>query len=158
MPDPDARIMEIYKLSVEMADRISARRATANTFFLTVNTTLVAVVGLYQPHPWSTHLPVVVCIAGIAVAVSWWLLLKNYRKLNEAKFTVINKIEDEYLPITPFMDEWAILGQDKTPKGKMARVRIGLRQLGAVERIIPIVFGGLYVMLLIERLSLCPTT
>jgi hypothetical protein len=34
--------LELYKLAVEMADRISARRALANTFFLTVNTGLAA--------------------------------------------------------------------------------------------------------------------
>ncbi len=34
--------LELYKLAVEMADRVSARRATANAFFLTVNTALLA--------------------------------------------------------------------------------------------------------------------
>ena len=34
-------VLEQYKLYVEMADRISARRSTANTFFLTLNTLLV---------------------------------------------------------------------------------------------------------------------
>jgi hypothetical protein len=36
--------LELYKLAVEMADRVSARRATANAFFLTVNTALLAFV------------------------------------------------------------------------------------------------------------------
>lgn len=36
--------VELYKLAVEMADRVSARRATANAFFLTVNTALLAFV------------------------------------------------------------------------------------------------------------------
>jgi len=52
---------ELYKLAVEMADRVSARRGLANTFFLTVNTGLAA--------------------------------LQSYRKLNAAKFKVINAIE-----------------------------------------------------------------
>ena len=29
---------ELYKLAVEMADRVSARRSLANSFFLTINT------------------------------------------------------------------------------------------------------------------------
>ena len=37
--------LELYKLAVEMADRVSARRALANTFFLTVNTGLAALLG-----------------------------------------------------------------------------------------------------------------
>ena len=39
----DPQVLDIYKLAVEMADRVSSRRATANAFFLTVNTGLVAV-------------------------------------------------------------------------------------------------------------------
>jgi hypothetical protein len=37
MPEDKAtgQYLELYKLAVEMADRISARRATANRFFLT---------------------------------------------------------------------------------------------------------------------------
>jgi hypothetical protein len=34
-------VLEQYKLYVEMADRLSARRALANTFFLTVNTAVL---------------------------------------------------------------------------------------------------------------------
>src|SRR3989442_10768421 len=37
--------LEQYKLYVEMADRISARRQTANEFFLSVNTAIVALLG-----------------------------------------------------------------------------------------------------------------
>lgn len=40
----------------------------------------------------------------------------------------------------------------------MAKVKAGLRQLGNVERVVPVVFGLLYLMLLIGRLALCPTT
>jgi hypothetical protein len=38
-------ILEQYKIYVEMADRISSRRNLANVFFLTINTTLITVVG-----------------------------------------------------------------------------------------------------------------
>lgn len=147
--------METYKLAVEMADRLSARRATANAFFLTVNTTLVAVVGLRDQTSGSVLLPVSVCLSGIAVAVCWWFLLRNYRRLNEAKFAVINKIEAEHLPVKPFLDEWALLSNGGTATGRLAKVRAGLRQLGNVERIVPIVFALLYVMLLAGRLLPC---
>lgn len=147
--------MEAYRLAVEMADRVSARRATANAFFLTVNTTLVAVVGLRSDTGGSALLPVSVCLAGVAVAACWWFLLRNYRKLNEAKFVVINKIEAEHLPVKPFSDEWEILSGADAPKKRLARIRAGLRQLGNVERVVPIVFTLLYVMLLVGRLWPC---
>jgi len=137
---------------VEMADRISARRAVANAFFLTVNTTLVAVVGLRSETSGSALLPVSVCVAGIAVATCWWVLLRNYRKLNEAKFAVINKIELDHLPVKPFLDEWALLSEGDPARGRLSKVKTGLRQFGNVERVVPIIFGFLYVMLLVGRL------
>ena len=38
-------ILEQYKIYVEMADRISARRSLTNTFFLTLNTAIFAAIG-----------------------------------------------------------------------------------------------------------------
>ena len=155
----DQKVMEIYKLSVEMADRISARRAVANAFFLTVNTTLVAVVGLHKTEEGLALLPIAVSIAGLAIAICWWHLLSNYQKLNEAKFLVINKIEEDYLPLTPFRDEWAILsdvGEDC--RGKRAHAKAWCRQLGNLERFVPVIFGVLYFAFLIGRILLCPTT
>ena len=39
-----AHLLEQYKLYVEMADRISARRQTANSFFLSINTAIIALI------------------------------------------------------------------------------------------------------------------
>jgi hypothetical protein len=41
--DDTGTILELYKTAVEMADRTSARRAGANSFFLTLNTALAAI-------------------------------------------------------------------------------------------------------------------
>jgi hypothetical protein len=149
----DPRVLEIYKLTVEMADRVSARRAVANAFFLTVNTTLVAVVGLRTVSPDSTLLSIAVCAAGVAVAGCWWLLLRVYRRLNGAKFKVINQIEVEHLPVRPYTDEWAEMMPNGSRTGYTARLGKALRELGGVERTVPIVFGLLYVVLLIGRLT-----
>lgn len=142
-------------MTVEMADRVSARRAAANAFFLTVNTTLVAVIGLRVESWGSVLLPVSVCVAGVAVAACWWLLLRNYRHLNQAKFAVINKIETEHLPIKPFLDEWSLLSDGASSHGRLGKIKLGLRQLGTVERVVPIVFALLYVMLLVGILIPC---
>lgn len=149
---PDPRVLDIYKLAVEMADRVSARRAVANAFFLTVNTTLVAVVGLSTTQPDSTIRFTSVCLAGVAVAVCWWLLLRAYRRLNSAKFAVINKIEDEHLPVKPYIDEWKELRPDEMSTTRRAKLGKAFRELGGVERTVPVVFGLLYVALLVGRL------
>ncbi len=152
LESPDPRVMEQYKLAVEMADRVSARRAVANAFFLTVNTTLVAVVGLDSASARSVPLSVAVCAAGVVVAGCWMFLLQNYRRLNEAKFVVINRIEDEHLPVKMFKDEWALLGGEDAPAGRRGKVKVGLKQLGGVERLVPWVFALLYIVLLVGRL------
>ncbi|GAB5013062.1 RipA family octameric membrane protein [Mycobacterium avium] len=148
----DPRVLDIYKLAVEMADRVSARRAVANAFFLTVNTTLVAVVGLSTTQPDSTVRFTAVCLAGVAVSVCWWLLLRVYRRLNTAKFAVINQIEAEHLPVRPYSDEWTELMPDDEETTRRTRLGRAFRELGGVERIVPIVFGLLYIILLVGRL------
>jgi hypothetical protein len=52
-------ILEQYKLCVEMADRVSARRSLTNTFFLSLNSAVVAVVLAVQ--------------GGASIEVSVWL-------------------------------------------------------------------------------------
>ncbi|KUH70010.1 hypothetical protein AU184_14490 [Mycolicibacterium novocastrense] len=149
---PDPRVLDIYKLAVEMADRVSARRAVANAFFLTVNTTLIAVVGLSTTQPESAVRFTAVCLAGVAVSVCWWLLLRVYRRLNTAKFAVINQIEAEHLPVKPYTDEWTELMPYDEESTRRARLGKVFRELGGVERIVPIVFGLLYIVLLVGRL------
>ena len=61
-------ILEQYKLYVEMADRVSARRALANTFFLTLNTAVFTAIGVSwkdppKASPWLLAFPLVVCSA-----------------------------------------------------------------------------------------------
>jgi len=148
-PSPDPREFELYKLAVEMADRISARRATSNSFFLAVQTAFVAALGLAAPSlagaPWWTN--VTISVAGVALSISWWLQLRSYRDLNRAKFKVINSMEAG-LPHRMFSDEWEYLKNDPVPSW-----RARYAELGAVERFVPWVFVALYVLLLLGRLS-----
>src|ERR1039458_7015909 len=116
--DDTGTILELYKTAVEMADRTSARRAGTNSFFLTLNTVLAAVVGIVssarKPPPHG-NLPtfdafglVLTAAAGVVLALAWGALLRYYRRLNAAKFAVMNKLED-LLPAQPYKDEWRIL-------------------------------------------------
>jgi hypothetical protein len=140
--------VELYKLAVEMADRISARRALANTFFLTVNTGLAALLG-------GKELRWYVAAAGLLFALAWWWLLQSYRKLNWAKFQVINAIEPR-LPIQLFSAEWQHLQSTKAPcrfwppSALRAWLR-GYHELGTAERVVPLAFAGIYVAELIRQ-------
>ena len=110
-------LMEQYKIYVEMADRISARRGLANTFFLTINTAVFATVGLFWEHrPAGSPVLLVVPWAMLVVqCLAWFWILRSYRQLNTAKYAVIGAIE-ERLPASPYWAaEWAALGQGNDP-------------------------------------------
>jgi hypothetical protein len=119
-----------------MADRVSARRSTANGFFLTVQSALVALLGV------DTIDKRAVAAAGLILAVAWWLLLRSYRHLNSAKFDVIRKMEQS-LPVQIFAEEWKSLKEDPV---KSWRQRYA--ELSFVEQVVPIVFALINVVVL----------
>jgi hypothetical protein len=131
---------ELYKLAVEMADRISARRGTANSFFLTVNTGALAVIGAATVR-WY------LAAAGIVLCVAWWALLKSYRDLNRAKFGVILAMEEQ-LPARVYGDEWQRLRKERVSFALRPAVAgawfAQYRELGYIERIVPWVFVLIY--------------
>lgn len=143
-PTKPAETLEIYKLAVEMADRVSARRGAANAFFLTAETAFVTVTGLFITSDRlteSTALPIILASVGVLLSLSWWLQLRSYRDLNRAKFQTIHDVESS-LPFQLFKDEWEVLKNDQIPwwKGRYA-------ELATVESIVPWVFAALYVIL-----------
>lgn len=163
--DDTSTVLDLYKMAVEMADRVSARRAGSNTFFLTLNTALATVVGIVSaarkpsPHGSVSSFDgfglVVTAIAGIVLALVWWALLRYYRRLNAAKFDVINTLEKR-LPAQPYTDEWAILHPDepltqsetaKQSSWKRLRRRANHREATVVEQVVPFVFVALYFIL-----------
>lgn len=141
----DTRVLDLYKLAVEMADRVSARRGTANAFFVSVQSAVVAALGFLasrQPVPQTRYL-VAICVVGVLASLIWFLLLRAYRDLNSAKFKVINSLEEQ-LPVALFNDEWEHLKKDP-----VSRWRRRYAELGTVERYAPLLFGGLNVIMVI---------
>ncbi|QQZ55324.1 hypothetical protein IFE09_18150 [Streptomyces microflavus] len=134
---------------MEMADRVSARRGTANAFFLSVQTTFVALVGFGFPklteYPWWAAFAVT--LAGVTLSATWWLQLRSYRDLNTAKFKGINKIE-ERLPVKIFADEWEALRSDP-----VVGWRKRYAELGTSERIVPLVFVAAHLLLFVGTLT-----
>ena len=67
-----AHLLEQYKLYVEMADRISARRQTANSFFLSINTALIALTGYMSfSSKTATDIYWLVSPAGMILCFIW---------------------------------------------------------------------------------------
>jgi hypothetical protein len=146
--DYQNHLLEQYKLYVQMADKISERRQSANSFFLTVNTTLIAFLGLVAspdgggdpglvaspPLPWS----LVVAAAGVVLCYSWYRLVRSYKGLNSGKFKVVHAIESR-LPVAPYDAEWEAVGRGEDKDLYLPFTHIEIH--------IPWVFAALYVLL-----------
>ncbi|MBE1596731.1 MULTISPECIES: RipA family octameric membrane protein [Streptomyces] len=150
-PEPLERseVLDLYKLAVEMADRVSARRGSANAFFLSVQSALVTLIGFGTPKlsqsPWWVSLAV--ALAGCTLSATWWMQLRSYRNLNTAKFTVINKLEED-LSVKIYTHEWQALKSEPTPSQRKRYV-----ELGASERVVPLVFAVAHLILFVGTLT-----
>src|SRR5262245_40711166 len=99
LSEQDARIaLEQYKLYVELADRVSARRSLANTFFLTLNTAVFTLIGVFWQNPpsgspWLGLFPTAVLVVQCLV---WFWIIRSYRQLNAAKWAVVGAFERRF--------------------------------------------------------------
>lgn len=109
-----SHLLDQYKLYVEMADRISQRRTTANSYFLSVNSAILAFVG-YLTQKESTDFLWLLATAGTTLTVLWYSIIVSYRNLNTAKWGVIHEIEKR-LPISPYDAEWQAVERGKNSK------------------------------------------
>lgn len=134
-------LLELYKVAVEMADRVSARRGSANAFFVSVEVALVTVMSFFvsKQDQQPTLGVLVVCLVGVLLSAVWWLQLRSYRDLNAAKFQAILSLE-KGLVAHPFALEWDALKKDPV---KSWRSRYA--ELGTSERVVPWLFGLVYV-------------
>jgi hypothetical protein len=151
-PEEVQRLFDQYKLGAELADRLSARRGTANGFFFTVSSALLAA---------SESLNLSFAAgAGMVLAATWWLQLRSYRILNSAKFTVLGQIEDE-LPMRLFGSEWKLVKEDRLDRALLRSRRLGrlvkplarYPELSIVEQVVPAIFLVLFAVTLIGELT-----
>jgi len=105
-------LFEQYKLYVEMADKISHRRAISNAFFLAINTALISLVS----YAAQLHSPIYLLnIAGLVLSILWFSIIRSYKNLNNAKYGIVNQIEEK-LPLRPYSTEWDILKRGRNKK------------------------------------------
>ena len=131
-------LLEQYKLYVEMADRVSARRGLANTFFLTLNTAVFTTIGFFwkdrpEATRWLLVFPLVVLIGQ---CFAWFWIVRSYRQLNSGKWAVVGALERR-LPASPWWSaEWEALGRGEDPARYWP--------LTHVEQLVPFLFAITY--------------
>ena len=104
-------LVKQYCLAVEMADRVSARRAQANSVYISLLTGILIVPAVtLQDRVLDADpaIPVIAGVFGVFVSAAWIVTIDSYRQLNSVKFAVIHDMED-HLPEAYFVDEWRIL-------------------------------------------------
>ena len=130
-------LLEQYKLYVQSAENVSARRVQSSRYLLTLNAALVALYGFQSAGFGRSYWALVVPVVGIAVSLLWYLIIKSHADLNRVKFNVIHEFE-RHLPAAMYRYEWR-LAEDG--KGK------SYRAVTAIEKWIPILFAILHVVL-----------
>jgi hypothetical protein len=134
-------ILEQYKLYVEMTDRLGSRRGVSNSFFITLNTGVLALIGTVARS--SGHENALVLLGPlcglIAECVAWYWTVESYRRLSAAKFLVIGALE-ERLPASPWWNaEWKALAE--------GRDRSVYRPITHLEQVTPLIFAVAYIFL-----------
>lgn len=128
--------LEIYKMSVEMADRLSARRSKVNAFFITLEVAFATSLGVIGSKESNSSHKLLFLLGGLALTVTliWWVQLTSYRNISIAKFKVIHELEKD-LASSPYTHEWALLRN-----GNKKPWWTGHIDISKTERAVPFVF------------------
>src|SRR5690606_22008714 len=79
------------------------RRQTANSFFLTLNTTILGLGGYINANIGNGDtLTWLISFAGLILCFLWYRLIRTYQNLNTGKFKVIHDLEKQ-LPCSSLM-------------------------------------------------------
>jgi hypothetical protein len=135
-------ILEQYILYVETMDKVSERRHSANSFFLSVNTLLVSALATLISLTKQSNIQygwlIIAAMAGIFFCWTWYRLIRSYRQLNHAKFMIIHLIETR-LPVRLFDAEWDALNHGD---GTIYKT------FSSTEKLVPFVFIIVYAVMI----------
>jgi len=139
-----------YKLYVEIANNTSNMRASANTYFLTINSAIIAITGLLtQIINCPLHISIMwfifISIFGAILSIAWKLIIQSYSNLNAGRYFIIHLLEEK-LPAKLFQAEWNYLYPSNGIKKYMP--------LTNIEKYVPILFVLIYILLIFLNLYL----
>lgn len=132
-------------MCVEIADRVSQRRDSANRFYaLFLTTATVALLAADRMGEIQLWMIILACAFGLLISWTWVSTLQEYKKLNKAKFQVIFAMEKELA--------WACFGEEHRRKKSMKG-----GSLIDVEKLVPKAFAVLSILGIVHGvLSLLP--
>jgi hypothetical protein len=137
-------LLDQYKLYVEMADKISARRGQTNSFYISLLSGWLAFLSVgFNKNLFSESQDLVflsVASLGVVLCLLWYINIRAYKQLNSGKFKVIHEME-KHLPFPCYDMELDILNKTKKSQGYL--------RLTNVEKYIPFALAIPYLGLLI---------
>jgi hypothetical protein len=143
MTEEKEEIMEIYKLHVEMADRVSQRRGQTNKFYISLLSALLAIISFYITSTvlvnYRNIFILIFGILGILLCILWALNINSYKQLNTGKFKVLNEIEGK-LVYQFYKREWELLGEGKD--------KVKYFELTKIEKFAPLLLSIPFLMLI----------
>jgi len=124
--------LDIYKMYVDLTDKLSARRQTVNSFFLTINSLIISMLGYGQLASQQTAITPdfywIISLLGMTICVVWFKIIHSYKNIMRSRFIVIQRIEQQ-LPLAAYEAEWQLLQADK-----------GYQPLSHFEMLVPWIF------------------
>ena len=104
-------LLDQYKMFQKTSEDLISRRQSVNSFYISVNSALVGLLGVIMglvEAPVKFYVVFFMCIVGLILDISWSSILEAYGTLNAAKMKVINLIEEQ-LPVALYDVEWRIM-------------------------------------------------
>lgn len=133
--------LEQYKIAINGVDYTSKWKHLVNNYFLTIHTVILAGAGMSASRvdismPAFAHY--ILPIVGVCMAIAWFITVRGYNEVLEAKFSILHCIE-EHLPIAIYKTEWDILSTSYKKLHRAAKV----------DAMVPAFFVVLYALIFI---------
>jgi hypothetical protein len=138
-----AELVEQYTMFQKTSEDLVSRRQDVNSFYISVNSALTAIVGIVLgvvKFPANIFVVAFMCVAGIILDVAWINILDAYGTLNSAKMKVLNLLEEQ-LPVALYDVEWRIMSDKLNNKKYVSFTRS--------EKRIPKIFACVYSIIII---------
>lgn len=145
-------LLEQYKVFLQTSEELIARRQNVNNFYITVNSALMAGIGLVWALDisvlYKSVVGILLFVVGIILSLSWIKLLESYGDLNGSKMKIISYIEKQ-LPASLFDAEWAVLS-DKLNKRKYTSFTQSEKRIPMLFILVYIICVMVFVMLAVK--------
>ena len=136
-------LLDQYKMFQKTSEDLVGRRQSVNSFYISVNSAIVALMGVIMglvESPAKVYVMAFMCLTGVILDISWIGILEAYGTLNAAKMKVINLLEEQ-LPVALYDAEWRVMS-DKLNNKKYVSFTDS-------EKRIPKLFAAIYIIVIL---------